>query len=244
MPDKLAIHEEHFPEPIDPIGPRPVLRLRERAGKGLLYPLQELRSARSGGDVALRTDTHLTARGNLVLAAAVTRRLGLADPDPALIAQPREHVFSGDLGTHFTPRIVEVARTPIGLGDAEMVADNRDAIAAVDGHVGTRRVLRNGSAPDARVAVLFGDSYGCPWPYYQGLGWWLAQAFAEVHFVWVPFGWDPAYLREAGAQVAVVQTSERFVGRVPLDRVDVTALMRATIESGQPAGLDSFCRVV
>ena len=243
VPDKLAIYEDRFPEPIEPLGPRPALRLLERAGEALLYPLEELRAARAAGEVALRTDTHLTVRGNRVLAAATMRGLGLAPPaEPDLPL--REQVASGDLGQHFAPRIVEVSSVLAGLGGAQIVADNRDEIGALDAHVGTRRVLRNPSAPDPRVAVLIGDSYGFPSPYYQGLGWWLAQTFAELHFLWVPFGWDPSYLRDVGAGVAVVQTAERFVGRVPLDRVDARALARETIDSGRPAGLDAFCRAV
>lgn len=131
-----------------------------------------------------------------------------------------------------------------GLGGAEMISDNRAAIAAIEGHVGTRCVLRNDAAPDPRVAVVFGDSYAFPSPYYQGLAWWLAQAFAEVHFLWVPFGWDPGYLRDAGANVAIVQTAERFVSRVPLARVQARELARQAIQTGRPAGLDSFCREV
>lgn len=244
VPDKLAIEEEHFPEPIEPIGPRPALRLSKRAGEALLYPLTELRAARVDGDVALRTDTHLTVHGNRVLAAAVMRSLGLAPPDPADAVASVEHLSSGDLGSRFEPQILAVNAIVGTLGGAQIVQDNREAIQAVDGHVGTRRVLRNATAPDPRVAVLIGDSYAYPANYYQGLGWWLAQVFAEVHFVWVPFGWDPEYLRDCGAEVAVLQTAERFVGRVPLDRVDVRALARDTISGGRPAGLDTFCRAV
>jgi len=64
--------------------------------------------------------------------------------------------------------------------------------------------------------------------------WWLAQVFTEVHFLWWPYGWDPGYLRDVGARVAVVQTAERFVGRVPLHRVDVGAWARDSIGSGSP----------
>ena len=244
IPDKLAIYEEHFPEPIQPVGLRPALRLRERAGDALLYPIDALRAARAAGQVALRTDTHLTVFGNCVLAAAVMDELGVPAPDAARLPPLREHLSSGDLGSRFTPSIVEVGRVVGGLGNAEIVADNRESITAVNGHVGTRRVLRNSSAPDPRVAVVFGDSYGFPAPHYPGLAWWLAQVFAEVHFLWVPFGWDPEYIRDAGATVAVVQTAERFVGRVPLNRVDIRALARDTIGSGRPAGLETFCRAV
>jgi hypothetical protein len=243
VPDKLAILEEHFPEPIEPIGPRPALRLRERAGDALLYPLEELRAARADGDVALRTDTHLTVHGNYVLASAVGRKLGVQVPRAGRFVQT-EHLLTGDLGTRFEPQILEVASAVPTLGDAEIVEDNREAIDACNGHVGTRRVVRNPSAPDPRVAVIIGDSYAFPAPWYQGLGWWLAQVFAELHFLWVPFGWDPGYLRDVGAQVAVVQTAERFVGRVPHDRVDARALGDNTIATGSPAGLEEFCRAV
>lgn len=91
VPDKLAIYEEHFPEPIEPVGPRPALRLLQRAGDELLYPLQELRAARADGNVALRTDTHLTVHGNHVLAAAVMRPLSLPVPDRERLGPLREY---------------------------------------------------------------------------------------------------------------------------------------------------------
>jgi hypothetical protein len=244
VPDKLAIHEEQFPEPVAAVGRRPAVRLQERLGNALLYPLAELRAARAHEQVALRTDTHLTVFGNSVLAGAVLTELNLREPDPDRLPVLREYLTTGDLGARFEPQIVEVGRIVGDLGSAELVSDNREAIGAVNGHVGTRRVLRNKRAPDSRIAVLFGDSYGFPAAHYQGLGWWLAQVFRELHFLWVPFGWDPTYIRDVGASVAVVQTAERFVGRVPHDRVDIRALARMTIESGQPAGLDAFCRAV
>lgn len=72
--------------------------------------------------------------------------------------------------------------------------------------------------------VLFGDSYAFSAPHYQGLAWFLAQAFAEVHFVWIPFGWDPEYVRRVGAEVVVCEGAERFAARPPELRVDVDAL--------------------
>jgi alginate O-acetyltransferase complex protein AlgJ len=243
-PDKIAIEEEHFPEPIEPVGPRPAVRLCEEAGDALRYPLAELRAARREGAVSRRTDTHLSVRGSRVLAEAVTRELGVALPSLEQIGPLHERLDVCDLGVHFTPHITEVIRAVGGYGDARLVDCNYAAFEALRAHVGMRSVLRNPSAPDPRVAVLLGDSYGYPVAHFSGIAWWLAQAFAEVHFLWVPFGWDPGYLRRAGAQVAVLQIAERFLVRVPHDGVDALALARDTISSGRPAGLESFCRAV
>jgi hypothetical protein len=93
-------------------------------------------------------------------------------------------------------------------------------------------------APDARTVVVFGDSYAFGDDAYPGLSWFLAQAFREVHFVWVPFGWDPDYLDRVGAELVVCQTAERFIARVPRLRVDVESLAREVTERGAALGLE------
>jgi hypothetical protein len=106
------------------------------------------------------------------------------------------------------------------------------------GHIGTRRVFRNDDSLDPRVVVVFGDSYGFGDQAYPGLSWFLAQVFREVHFVWIPFGWDPAYLDRVGAELVVCQTAERFVVRVPHACIDVGALVRESTARSDALGLD------
>jgi alginate O-acetyltransferase complex protein AlgJ len=89
-------------------------------------------------------------------------------------------------------------------------------------------VFRNDDASDQRKVVVFGDSYGFGDDAYQGLSWFLAQVFCEVHFVWVPCGWDPDYVDSVGAELVVCQTAERFIGRVPQVSVDVRSLAQET----------------
>jgi alginate O-acetyltransferase complex protein AlgJ len=223
VPDKLAIHEEHFPAALERHGPRPVERLTE-AGLPLVYPLAELRAERAAADVCLRTDSHLTIRGNAVIHRVVLEALGaqhaaVEDPVARL-----EELATGDLGSRFDPAIVEVFRVTGDLGGAELTEDNYPQVAATGGHVGIRRVLRNDTAPDPRTVVVFGDSYGFPDVANHGVAWFLSQSFRCVHFVWVPCGWDPAYVRDAGAELVVSQTAERFVARIPLVRVDTAEL--------------------
>jgi hypothetical protein len=239
VPDKLAVYEEHYPEELTRVGPRPIERLLAVPDLPIAYPLAELQAAAaSGEEVYLRTDTHLTFRGNELLFRSVLAALEVENP-PDFAALPlHSYPIAGDLGVKFDPQIVSVVSEPGSLLDARIVEDNREEIAAVDGHIGTRRVFRNEQAPDPRVAVLFGDSFGFSAAYYQGLSWFLAQVFREVHFVWVPFGWDADYVRRVGAKAVLVQGAERFVARVPHIEVDVSRLAEETLRRKQPVGVE------
>jgi len=223
VPEKVAINVEHYPEPLTPVGPRPIERLLQ-AGLPLRYPLEALRAARADAPVCLRTDSHLTVHGNRVLHEELLRDLGAPPVTAEDLPPSRSYLSCGDLGSRFSPRALEVSSTPLAMGRTTLVEDNWGAIMRTGGHIGTRRVYSSPDAPDPRRVVLFGDSYGFGAESYQGTAWFLAQAFRETHFVWAPFGWDPGYVEAVGADVVVSQTAERFVARVPLARVDVGAL--------------------
>ena len=239
VPDKLAVYEEHYPEDLTRVGPRPIERLLEVPDMPIVYPLAELQAAAaSGEEVYLRTDTHLTFRGNEQLFSSVLTALEVEDPPDFTTLPLRSYAIAGDLGVKFDPQIVSVVSEPNSLHNASIVEDNREEIAAVDGHIGTRRVFRNEQATDPRLAVLFGDSFGFSAAYYQGLSWFMAQVFREVHFVWVPFGWDADYLRRTGAGAVLVQGAERFVSRVPHIDVDVSRLAEETLRRKQPVGIE------
>lgn len=241
VPDKLTVYEDRYPEPLEKVGPRPVERLLAEPDLEILYPLAELSATAATEDVYMRNDTHLTFRGNELLFRALLEPLGIsAAAVPDFAAMPlRSYPIFGDLGEKFDPRIVNIVSEPNTLGAAEIVEDNRAEIEAVGGHIGSRRVFRNATAPDSRIAVLFGDSFGFSAPYYQGVSWFMAQIFREVHFVWVPFGWDPDYVREVGAEAVLVQGAERFVARVPHSRSEVAALAEETLRRKRPVGVEA-----
>ena len=231
VPEKLAVYERHYPEPLEKVGPRPVERLLD-ARLPLVYPLDVLREAAERERVYLRTDTHLTFRGNALLFEALRAPLAL-DAQLGLDGlATRSHLAAGDLGAKFEPAVVELIEAPSTLHRARIAADNRAEIAAVGAHVGTRRVFVNERPQDERVAVIFGDSFGFAAEHYQGLSWFLAQIFRETHFVWIPFGWDPDYVRAFGAEVVVVEGSERFVARVPEPAVEVARLEAHALARG------------
>ena len=241
VPDKLAVYEQHYPEGLTRIGPRPVERLLAVPELPIIYPLDELRAAGEAGEgVYLRTDTHLTFRGNEMLFHSVARRtraLSIRSISPR--CRCGTYPISGDLGAKFDPQIVSIVIEPGSLGQAKIVEDNRREIEAVDGHIGTRRVFRNNHAPDQRLVVVFGDSFGFGAPSYQGLSWFLAQVFRETHFVWIPFGWDPDYVQRVGAEAVLIQGAERFVARVPHLRVEVARLAEETLRRKQPLDVES-----
>lgn len=238
VPDKLAVYEEKYPEPLERVGPRPVERLLAEGDLPITYPLEELRSAAATTEVYLRTDTHLTFRGNQLLFTSVQDALGLSRPLELGDLPFNTYPIAGDLGGKFNPEIVSIVSEPGSLVAAHIVEDNRAEIEAVDGHIGTRRVFRNERAPDRRTAVIFGDSFGFAAAYYQGLSWFMAQAFREVHFIWVPFGWDGDYVRRVGAEAVLVQGAERFVARVPHAKVDVSRLAEETLRRKQAVGVE------
>ena len=239
VPDKLAVYEEHYPEELKRAGPRPIERLLGAPEMPIVYPLDDLRAVAAGGEeVYLRTDTHLTFRGNELLFRSVLDGLAVSEPPDFSTLPLRSYPVAGDLGVKFSPQIVSIVREPNSLHDASIVEDNRAEIEAVDGHIGTRRVFRNERAADRRVAVLFGDSFGFSAAYYQGLSWFMAQVFREVHFVWVPFGWDADYVRKVGAEAVLIQGAERFVARVPHVSVEVSRLAEETLRRKQAVGIE------
>lgn len=230
VPEKLAVYADCFPENLTPVHPRPVLRLLDEGQLPIVYPLEALREARKDGDTYLLTDSHLTTSGNRLLAAPTMLELGVS---PALLDQvedaPRPHLGSGDLGLHFDPPVAEVMRPLAAASRATIASDNWTEISSVGGHIGTIRTFHRDDAPDPRTVVIFGDSYAFGDDAYQGLSWFLAQIFREVHFIWAPFGWDPDYLDDVDAELVVCQTAERFVGRVPRPWVDARSLSQETI---------------
>jgi alginate O-acetyltransferase complex protein AlgJ len=239
VPDKLPVYEEYYPEGLTRSGPRPIERLLSASDLPLIYPLAELRAAAARGEeVYLRTDTHLTLRGNELLFSSVVASLGIEDPPDLSTLPLRSYPTAGDLGVKFRPQILGIISEPGSMHRARIVEDNQEEIAAVAGHIGTRRVFVNDQAPDTRVAVVFGDSYGNGIGHYQGLSWFLAQVFREVHFVWVPFGWDAEYVQQVGAEAVLVQGAERFVARVPHVNVDASRLAEETLRRKQPVGIE------
>ncbi len=246
VPDKLAVYERFFPDRLDGGSvDRPIRQLLAETDLPIVYPLDSLKAESESREVFLRTDTHLSLWGNDVLQREVLAALGVP---PVAFGEflPLRYPDSGDLGSKFEPKIMELVEGFGHLGDAEVIDTNRDAFEGTGRHVGQRAVFRNRTAPDDRTVVVFGDSYawsnwstpGSPWVvgHHQGLTWSLAQTFRETHFVWIPFGWDPVYTEQAGASVVVFETAERFIVSPPAIRSDFQDVSRRALAGPRRIG--------
>lgn len=230
VPDKLSVMCEYLPEPyaLDTLPPAATLATR----LGITYPLAELRAV--AGGAFLKTDTHLSLAGNHVLAASALSALGIPHSTTLMTANIATYASSGDLGQNMNPSVVEVVHTYDSLGAAHITEDNHASIRAEGRHIGVRRIYQNPTAIDCRTALIFGDSYSFAVPEYQGIAWFFAQHFREVHFIWSPFGWDSEYVALSGASVVLCEMAERFVPRPPQLSIDATELTRVTARSGRP----------
>ncbi len=223
VPDKVTVLGERMAEP-PPAGVRTPADELAALDRAMVFPVGRLQDAEGGA--YLRTDTHLTLAGNRALAAGVGDALGI-DLARDVGLDGRTNVACGDLGARFSPPVVELATVKGDWGRATVVENSAPEILARGRHVGIRQVLRTESARDDRRVLVFGDSYATASPHYQGLIWWLAQAFAEVHFLWIPFGWDPDYVSEVDPAIVLSEGAERFAARAP----DVVTNAQAAIEA-------------
>lgn len=232
VPDKLSVLDDYLPRGIALTNVPPGLRLTTELGLPILYPVAAL--SQVPGGAYLRTDTHLSLAGNMALASMV---LGtISDPRHPVVdvsESATTYLSAGDLGRRFEPAVVEVMSAFASLGRATLTDDNLTSVQATGRHLGSRRVLRNETAEDSRTVVIFGDSYSVPTANYHGLAWFLAQHFAETHFVWSPFGWDLEYAANVGAGVVVCEMAERFVPRPPDVRFDVATLVANAVRTSE-----------
>ena len=125
------------PEDLSRVGPRPVERLLGAPGPPIFYPLERLRAASKAGEgVYLRTDTHLTFRGNEMLFHSVAAALGVERPPDfsflrcAPIRPPATSASSS------SRRLSASSRSPNSLHHACIVRGRRVEIATVEGRSG------------------------------------------------------------------------------------------------------------
>ena len=225
VPDKLSVLHQHLPQSysLDALPPAATLASK----LGITYPLAELQAVEEGA--YLRTDTHLSLIGNHVLASSALSALGISMSTTLTDGMPvANYASSGDLGQSMIPPVIEIMSTYNSLGSARIVEDNHSSMRAAGKHVGIRRVYQNVRAVDRRTALIFGDSYSFGEPGYQGVAWFFAQHFREVHFIWSPFGWDSDYVAASGASVVLCEMAERFVPRPPMVAIDARELTLAS----------------
>ncbi|MDP4021468.1 hypothetical protein Q8W71_02440 [Methylobacterium sp. NEAU 140] len=238
VPEKIAVHGEDLDRPFpgldDPPGARLTRRLAARGAGTAVDLLAPLRAGRADGPVYLRTDTHWNHRGYRIAYEALCAALGTA-PAPGVLAgrtEPARFVF--DLGGKLVPPVEEAYDAYDFPRSARRVEANALVTLRETGRVagragffvGSRVVLRNDAAADPRRVVLFGDSY----VFDQGprLTAMLAESFSELHAIWSA-NIDWAYVERVKPDLVIYEIAERFLRRLPGDRLRTDAFAAARV---------------
>lgn len=228
-PDKEAVYADKLPPEIRPIARRPIDRLRDRgraAGVEILYPLDELRAARSRRLTYFPTDSHWTPWGAFVTYRVICDelvrrglRLPVLDEERVRFA---EKPHAGDLGSKLEPPLVGPGlEATVADPAARTVSDN---LVRVTG----RRIVVE--APlEAPSCVVFGTSYAI-----KALPF-LAESFRRLVLVHTT-AIDRATLEDERPEVVLTLTAERGLRRPPDDR-GADSMLAETIERKRAAGI-------
>jgi hypothetical protein len=231
VPEKLTIYDNKFKDP--PVVDwtlSPAMRLGEmlqrspyaRVWLDLITPM---RAARDQEQLYLKTDTHWAAAGCFLAYKLICERLGL-EPEPQLLC--RHHLDYGaymDLGAKLNPPVPEVfkfydftknsTRTYANPIARYLDTATRDVVM----HVGSHVTFRNEASSAANKRILiFGDS--CASQRMDALTGMLAETVREVEFIWSS-NLDWAYVKRARPDVVIYELAERFLTKVPSDRLSL-----------------------
>jgi SGNH hydrolase-like domain, acetyltransferase AlgX len=210
-PDKESIYPENLPTRIVPARRRPVhefLGIAESVEAPVVYPIDELLSAKREAELYSRTDTHWNQRGSYVAYRSLCRNLahqGLSLPrvDETTIRWKSEPAL-GDLGSKLhPPRRGTYVRAELERHSARLVFDNR-----VHNH-GRVMIFDNATGPDLSC-VAFGESFA------NHLLLFLKESFRRLVFVHSNMLISEVLEREH-PDVVLTLPLERFLVRVPSD---------------------------
>lgn len=178
-----------------------------------------------------KTDTHWTFHGCLCAYQILCGTLGIKPNAEIINAQYKSGLIALDLGAKIDPPVTELFTVADFIRAARLVSSNALVNYKVkhgkenDGglHVGSNVVYVNFSeAALPQKVVLFGDSFAEYRPHLlTGM---LAETFAELHFVWST-SIDWAYVNRVKPDLLLTEATERFLTRVPDDRLDLDAFV-------------------
>lgn len=182
-----------------------------------------------------KTDSHWTPWGCYAAYQLICAKLDV-EPRRDLFRRPfAEVVRAMDLGQKVSPPMTETVRFYRFAQEARRVSANEivqfkeqtQRQNDVGLHVGSSVVFQNPSPTDGRRVLLFGDSFS---EYRTGLlTGMLAETFREVHFVWSTQV-DFDYVRDHAPDIVLSEIVERFMPRVPDDRLAIAEYVAAKMK--------------
>ncbi len=233
VPEKLSVYDDKTDGLRYAPGNASTRQLARRLGRSHAYLdlVAPLRAARDGPvPLYLRTDTHWSLEGCLLVYRAIMRALGATPPADIATRLRVECPEVMDLGAKLAEPPIEAVERMAILRDASRV-ETGPLLAAYEAvgranelHTGAHVIYRNAAeTADPRRLVLFGDSCAHFAPFMlTGL---LAESFYEVHFIWSS-SLDWQYIEAVKPDILLYELAERFLARVPSDDYDVATAAR------------------
>lgn len=234
LPDKQTVLRHRLPDlDIRGLGEP----FADACGSDLLYLASELQERAHHDQVFLRTDTHMTALGEIFASVAIVDEVesglgsGQVDRLRALLTREVDHV--GDLGGKLDP--VRGERRSLLRPDWPSSRFTNGLAAA--GNDGIIDIFISPSAVSSRRLVAFGDSFlrGCLLP--------LSLFFREILFIRTRF-YHPEVVDLVRPDVVLTQNVERYLANVKPDRLRPHALLYPALAGREQKATPGFAAML
>lgn len=210
IPNKASVLPGLYPLELGAgVTPRHKLLARRFATPAAL-PLNPFREARGKLDIFRRNDTHFTEYGNRLAMRELLAALGHSVSLIGFSGPRREFENEGDLGQRFHGSPSELVRRPIQDDAAIVVTPLTKPTGTFTGMTFS---FENSKAPIQRRIAIFGNSF-----FDRANGWGMLPILSRLYQAGV-FRWsneiDTRLIEAFGPDDVVLQTCERFLGRLP-----------------------------
>ena len=213
-PDTHAIYPEDLNELRNNTSTRPILQLLDNIQQhtNVCYPLEQMKNARSIGEVSQKVDSHWSAFGAYIAYVELMKLL----PNSLTLLTERdirleERMTEGDLGNKFNP-------PKIGR-NTECFVVNPKSVKVWHNNVTNRGHMSIWKNKDRNkpTCLLFTDSYG--WKIQR----FIAESFSNLIIIHSPLFELDAFEKYKPDYVISLM-AERFLTSIPNDLIDKTAL--------------------
>lgn len=247
-PEKLTVLHKFYQGDIENIAGSPISQMADNHAADVPCMVNVLPYFAKQVDETLlywKTDTHWSFWGCFSAYQLLCGRMGVK-PNTDLLKYPfSEGQVLFDLGAKLEEPLKESARFYQLTQNASRSYANtivrykeeQGLINEANLHVGSSVVYRNESANAVdKCVVLFGDSFS----EYRDhlLTGMLAETFREVHFIWNG-SIDYAYVNRVQPDVVITELAERFMTRVPEDKLDIQKFAADRLKAFKPETKES-----
>lgn len=239
-PEKLSIYHRY--SNIDNVcfsnSPSNLLDLKyNESNRCYINPTNYLKTQSFKRNVYHKTDSHWNFVGAYAAYQLIMAKLGL-EQNSTILNKNRNFVELGlDLGSKFTPSILERVFfnklpdnvTRVWANDLVTYKEENNLDNSIGLHVGSSIKYRNETPIHNHKIVIFGDSFSEYRPHYlTGI---LAETFKEVVFVW-GLNIDYKLIKNIKPDIVLTECAERFMpSNIPDDNFDYRSRVKLAISN-------------